>query len=149
MSGSDLCTPRNETEWPHYFQSRIIMFFIPISTIMYLWIYIFPGSVCLFGAHRQMKKVGIGNKATQIHFWEYINRIFGTVCCPYSCSPSRSSCPCWSTPRCIYCPMRHVLPRILHLHFAESAFSVTKADPGREQYNEGLSVPDLGTPLTQ
>jgi hypothetical protein len=31
------------------FKNRIIMFFLPISTFMYLWaIYIFPGSVCLF-----------------------------------------------------------------------------------------------------
>jgi hypothetical protein len=32
---------------------------------------------------------------------------------------------------------------------SESAFNVTKADPGWVQYNEGLSVPDLGTPLAQ
>ncbi len=48
MSGSDNCIPRNETVRPHYFQNRIIMVCLPISTFMYLWaIYIFPQSVCL------------------------------------------------------------------------------------------------------
>ncbi len=55
MSDSDLCIPRNKTERPHYFQSRIIMFCLPISTFMYLWaIYIFPG---------------LADRS-----WEYINR---------------------------------------------------------------------------
>jgi hypothetical protein len=31
MSGSDLCSPRNETVRPRYFQNRIIMFCLPIS----------------------------------------------------------------------------------------------------------------------
>ncbi len=32
-----------------YFQNRIIMFCLPVPTLIYLWeIYIFPGSVCLF-----------------------------------------------------------------------------------------------------
>jgi hypothetical protein len=50
MSGSNLCTPRNETTWVALlFQNRIIMFCLPISTFLYLRaIYIFPGSVCLF-----------------------------------------------------------------------------------------------------
>ncbi len=49
MSGSHLCIPIYETVQPHYFQNRIIMFCLPVTTLIYLWeIYIFPGSVCLF-----------------------------------------------------------------------------------------------------
>ncbi len=49
MSGFHLCIPRNETVQPPYFQNRIIMFCLPISTLIYLWeIYTFPGSVYLF-----------------------------------------------------------------------------------------------------
>ncbi len=49
MSGSDLFIPRNKTAWPRYFQNKIIMFCLPISLVMYLWVIsIFPGSVCLF-----------------------------------------------------------------------------------------------------
>ncbi len=62
MSGYNLCIPRNETAWPRYFQNRIIMFCLPISTLMYLWaIYILPGSVCLFCC-------------SQIGSWKYIKR---------------------------------------------------------------------------
>ncbi len=36
-------------KWNSYFQNRIIMFCLPVPTLVYLWaIYIFPGSVCLF-----------------------------------------------------------------------------------------------------
>jgi hypothetical protein len=35
--------------WNCNFQNRIIMFCLPVPTLIYLWeIYIFPGSVCLF-----------------------------------------------------------------------------------------------------
>ncbi len=47
MSGSHLSIPRNETVHPPNFQNKIIMFCLPIPTLIYLWeIYIFPGSVC-------------------------------------------------------------------------------------------------------
>ncbi len=41
--------PEIETVLPRYLQNIIIMFCLPVSAFMYLWmIYIFPGSVCLF-----------------------------------------------------------------------------------------------------
>jgi hypothetical protein len=36
-------------KWNCYFQNIIVMFCLPVPTIIYLWEnYIFPGSVCLF-----------------------------------------------------------------------------------------------------
>ncbi len=37
MSDSHLCITRNENEQPRYFQNRIIMFCLPVPTLMYLW----------------------------------------------------------------------------------------------------------------
>ncbi len=37
MSGSILCIPRNKTVQPPYFQYRIIMFCLPIPTLIFLW----------------------------------------------------------------------------------------------------------------
>ncbi len=51
-------------KWNSYFQNRIIMFCLPVPTLIYLWeIYIFPGPVCLVCCR-------------EIHVdrsWEYIN----------------------------------------------------------------------------
>ncbi len=39
----------NSQKWNCYFQNRILMFCLPVPTLIYLWeIYIFPGLVCLF-----------------------------------------------------------------------------------------------------
>jgi hypothetical protein len=46
----------------------------PILTFMYLWaVYIFPGSLCLFGCSRLGRPI-LGIYKSQFHFWEYINR---------------------------------------------------------------------------
>ncbi len=87
MFGSHLCIPRNETVQPRYFQNRIIMFCLPIPTLIYPWeIYAFPGSICLFGCSQICgpilgiyKSLTEGTEAGQLLFWEYINSIIGTV----------------------------------------------------------------------
>ncbi len=50
-------------KWSCYSQNRIIMFCLPVTTLIYLWeIYIFPGSVCLFCCRKYVD-----------WSWEYIN----------------------------------------------------------------------------
>ncbi len=66
MSGSHLYIFRNETVQPPNFQKRIIMFCLPIPTLIYLWeIHIFPGLACLlyYAAAKYVDRS-----------WEYINR---------------------------------------------------------------------------
>ncbi len=66
---------RNETARLRYFQHRIIMFWLPISTFMYLWaIYIFPGSVT-----EEWRNWERGHAVSFLGMMEYLNQIFGTV----------------------------------------------------------------------
>jgi hypothetical protein len=93
MSGSHLYIPRNETVQPPSFQNRIIMFCLPIPTLIYLWEnYIFPGSVCLFCCSQICRPIlGIYKLSTDTWMWklrlrprnsqkkEFINGIFVAV----------------------------------------------------------------------
>ncbi len=76
-----------------YFQNRIILFCLPVPTLIYLWeISIFPGSVCLFccreicgpilgiySINRWHMNVPIGTEAARFPEKEYINIIFVAV----------------------------------------------------------------------
>ncbi len=76
-------TIKYSQKWNCYFQNRIIMFCLPVPTLIYLWdIYIFPGAVSLFycrkiwgpilGIHMNVE---IGTEAAQFPEREYINGI--------------------------------------------------------------------------
>jgi hypothetical protein len=76
MHGSHLCIPGNENVWPPYYQNRIIMFFLPISTFRYLWaIYIFPRSICLFCCNQIGRPIlffiGQGSRSLLPIEWRY------------------------------------------------------------------------------
>jgi hypothetical protein len=87
MSDSDLCIPRNETVRPCYFKKRITMFCLTISTFMYPWaISMYIPRICLPILPQPNRQTDsgmwikeLGNKASQLHFWEFISQIFSTV----------------------------------------------------------------------
>jgi hypothetical protein len=65
-SNKNVCFPfMSSQKWNCYFQNRIIMFCLPVPTLIYLWeIYIFQGLVYLFCS----RKILVGRS------WAYINR---------------------------------------------------------------------------
>jgi hypothetical protein len=72
MSGSHLWIPRNETVQPSYFQNRIIMFYLPIPSLIdnvsVRDLYIILGSVCLFCCSQTCGPIlGIYVYRSQIH----------------------------------------------------------------------------------
>ncbi len=66
MSGSHLCIPRNETVQPRYFQNRIIMFFLPIPTLIYC--------ICEIFIYSQDRLTYFDAAKYVDRSWEYINR---------------------------------------------------------------------------
>ncbi len=71
-------------KWNCYFQNRIILFCLPVPTLIYLWeIHIFPGSVCLFCCRyrnrSQTHECGNWDWGRAIPRTEYINGIFLAV----------------------------------------------------------------------
>ncbi len=82
-------------KWNCYFQNIIIMFCLPVPTLIYLWeIYIFPALVCIFccreicgpilGIYKSltdtwMWKFKIGTEAAQFPEKEYLNGTFLAV----------------------------------------------------------------------
>jgi hypothetical protein len=59
-------------KWNCYFQIRIIMFCLPVPTLIYLWeIYIFPGSVSLFCCRKICGPIlGIYKSLTDTWMWK-------------------------------------------------------------------------------
>ncbi len=72
-SNINVCFPfMYSQKWNCYFQNRIIMFCLPVPTLIYLWeIHIFPGSVCLFCCREICGPIlGIYKSLTDTCMWE-------------------------------------------------------------------------------
>ncbi len=138
MTGSNLCIPRNKTAQSCYFQNRIIMFWFPISTFMYLWA---QYRTAYFAAAKLAHQSWEYINRSQIHecrncdrdravsFWEHINRIFRTVydnpfptrfLAPKECSKISAQSSfggkeenwwqCWSSKRLAPAQLKDLLP---------------------------------------
>ncbi len=59
-------------KWNCYFQNRIIMFCLPVPTLIYLWeIFLFPRYVCLFCCRKICGPIlGINKSLTDIWKWK-------------------------------------------------------------------------------
>ncbi len=94
QSNINVCFPvMYSQKWNCYFQNRIIVFCLPVPTLIFLWeINIFPGSVCLFccseicglilGIHKSLTDTWrgkLGLRPSNSQKKEYINWIFLAV----------------------------------------------------------------------
>jgi hypothetical protein len=130
---------------------------LPIPTFMYLWvIYLFPGSVCLFGCSKIGRPIlGIykslrdawctfcfgNNESVQFHFWEHLNRNHTYILVSHR--PfifSVENCHWWSS-LCYpsSCRVAHLSIKLLSglMHGANHWDRYTRVAPDRENWNGG------------
>jgi hypothetical protein len=63
-------------KWTCYFQNKIVMFCLPVPTLIYLWeIYIFPGSFCLFCCREICGLMLVNKSLTDTWMWKLVLRL--------------------------------------------------------------------------